>query len=179
MKEYINKDDILEELYRIKNKVDNNSSYGNGFHNALRLIEISIKQIKPKLEFNQSMTQEDKELLVKDLSARLPYGVRVKVTLFGGTSFEDTLSYKRLWSWDDTPHNTLYESIRPYLRPMSSMTEEEREEYEWLQVYPGFKTDHTSLTDMFDWLNAHHFDYRGLIPKCLAIEVTDENNPYR
>ena len=73
------------------------------------------------------------------------------------------------------------DEIKPYLRSMSSMTEEEFEEY-------GNITEHISIGSLdfnianpnaFDWLNAHHFDYRGLIEKGLAIEVTKENNPYK
>lgn len=85
-----------------------------------------------------------------------------------------------------------YEFI-PYLRSMSSMTEEE--ESEWRLTFdtvydlvPGGDLDNEDDYDdnwhnepsaeSFDWLNAHHFDYRGLIEKGLAIEVTEENNPY-
>ena len=72
-------------------------------------------------------------------------------------------------------------AVKPYLRPMSSMTEEEKEEYCNLQTkflcssqYPV-----TDAYELFDWLNARHFDYRGLIPMGLAIAVTEENNPYK
>ena len=108
------------------------------------------------------MTQEDKSLLLKDLSARLPYGVRVKSRR--GKSV--TLSLYVMTDFH------LGCSIKPYLRPISSMTEGERKEY-W---------DITSVSNhcaAIDWLNAHHFDYRGLIEKGLAIAVTEENNPYK
>lgn len=118
------------------------------------------------------MTQEDKELLLKDLCARLPYE-----TMFYSNSNGDEcllsidLEYCKI--------NELYtiEQIKPYLRPMSSMTGEEFEEY-------GNITEHISIGSLdfnianpnaFDWLNAHHFDYRGLIEKGLAIDCTGLN----
>lgn len=117
------------------------------------------------------MTQEDKELLLKDLCARLPYGVfcdiyneKCTITeklLFGGLSHfcDDTIA------------------VKPYLRPMSDMTEEEEKEYNSLNAYEGGLFPHTE--EAFDYLNKNHFDYRGLIPKGLAIAVTEENNPYK
>ena len=61
--------------------------------------------------------------------------------------------------------------FRPYLRPMSSMTEKEHKEYEqWLP--DGFNIN------TVNWFLENHFDFMGLIPKDLAIEVTKENNPY-
>ena len=117
------------------------------------------------------MTQEDKELLLKDLSARLPYGVIVahksreseeRISLgYGNIEYVAELGIG--W-WKD---------CKPYLRPMSSMTEEEEFELNETKCY-------TQLTlRSYDWLNAHHFDYRGLIERGLAIAVTKENNPYK
>ena len=76
---------------------------------------------------------------------------------------------KKLWTglFDD---DELW-GAKPYLRPMDSMTEEEYAEF-------GYDTLRYTIQDI-DWLNAHHFDYRGLIEKGLAIEVTKENNPYK
>ena len=97
------------------------------------------------------MTQEEKQLLFKDLCARLPYGVWM-------TNGFDTY---RLTS------PFLYEymemELKPYLRPMSSMTEEE-------EIY--YSTVYTTLKfyEKEDWLNTHYFDYRGLIPMGLALE---------
>lgn len=131
------------------------------------------------------MTQEDKELLLKDLNARLPYGVYVEHTTtkirgkLKGIVFEhiynDTDSIQDINAWvmffgDEYVDATYF---RPFLRPMSSMTEEEENEY--YNVEFGFNIH----SDRVDWLNAHHFDYRGLIEKGLAIEVTNENNPYK
>lgn len=104
------------------------------------------------------MEEKDKQLLLKDLSARLPYDVIVN----DGNEI-DTL---KAYMLDDLMF--IDEAIiRPYLRPMSSMTEEEKEEY--LNLDP--------LTNgwfvVADWCNFHHFDYRGLIKKGLAIEASE------
>ena len=71
------------------------------------------------------------------------------------------------------------EYVKPYLRPMSSMTEEEREEYIDIKkgecngcVLTG-KGDPDTEFLLVDWLNSHHFDYRGLIEKGLAIEAPE------
>ena len=128
------------------------------------------------------MTQEDKELLFKDLSARLPYHVRLKVWLKDGTTEEGVLDLEH--NYGDVLRDAFYynkiKDIRPYLRPMSSMTEEEKKEYESLCILIPVNYDSdlskydyytTDSIDSFDWLNAHHFDYRGLLEKGLAIEA--------
>ena len=125
------------------------------------------------------MTQEDKELLLKDLCARLPYGVKVCARYNTGNRYTTEITamsfdkdYIQIRQNDLHPYTgSSIEDIRPYLCPMSSMTEEESEEFF------GITITHNRGEDV-DWLNAHHFDYRGLIEKGLAIEVTEENNPY-
>ena len=126
------------------------------------------------------MTKEDKELLLKDLSARLPYGVKF---LRESWNFEWDLEMSVIEELEDIDkigyiNNTKVYSIidiKPYLRPMSSMTEEEKLIYEGLMI----GTDNVLyMLDVIDWLNVHHFDYRGLIEKGLAIAVTEDNNPY-
>lgn len=135
------------------------------------------------------MTQEEKNLLLQDLCGRLPYGVKVNHLL--DTKPSDLFAI-------DTYRSTLYcfrngreewykvEFIKPYLRPMSSMTEEERKKYNdlYYQV-PIQRSDGNAYRDTkmvealhIDWLNEKMFDFRGLIKKGLAIEVTPENNPY-
>ena len=92
-------------------------------------------------------------------------------------------------------HKDFY--IKPYLRPLSSMTEEEKKELKFLcDIGPETLTDSSWVNgefglsiiyknkasirvDAFDWLNKKMFDYRGLIEKGLAIEVTENNNPYK
>lgn len=121
------------------------------------------------------MTQEDKILLLKDLCARLPYGT-ICLLSDNGTSITEELKLGGL----DLFMSGRWE-VRPYLRPISSMTEEEREEYKKLSLIVVQNYDSVILPNMneIDWLNANHFDYRGLIPKGLAIAVTKENNPYK
>lgn len=110
------------------------------------------------------MTQEEKDLLLKDLCARLPY--RVKCRQFKLDSQICTLTADLLDKVDN---------LEPYLRPMSSMTKEERndmrEVLEWVEAFGERFYDKTP--EFYDWLNAHHFDYRGLIEKGLALEAPE------
>ena len=120
------------------------------------------------------MTQENKELLLKDLCTRLPYHPRVKVWLKDGTTEEGTLDLEH--NYGDVLRDAFYYNeivkIKPYLFPMSSMTEEEKLMYEGLMI----GTDNISyMLDVIDWLTAHHFDYRGLIDKSLALDATGLN----
>lgn len=122
------------------------------------------------------MNKEDKNLLYKDLCARLPYDVVCIV--YGGSI--DGMKWRneplcpRLL--EEVADEDAWEYIKPYLRPMSSMTEEERKEYKHLVAFSGSPD---GAANFIDWLNVHHFDYRGLIEKGLAIKVTEENNPYK
>lgn len=128
------------------------------------------------------MTQEDKQLLLKDLCARLPYGVKFLRESWNYELDQELSVIEILEDIDKDGYinNTkvyTVEDIKPYLRPKSSMTEEEKEEYLKLgDIYYGIYFD---SINSIDWLNAHHFDYRRLIPKGLAIKVTEENNPYK
>lgn len=134
-----------------------------------------------------NITQKDRELLFKDLSARLPYYVRVKVWLKDGTTEEGVLDLEH--NYADVLLDAFYynkiKDIKPYLRPMSSMTEEEKEDYKDLLYCVKYGVDTATYITLFavnmltDWFNAHHFDYRGLIKKGLAIAVNEENNPYK
>ncbi len=108
------------------------------------------------------MTQEEKQLLLKDLCARLPYGVIVHS--LGIPHEQKLIGY--------IPDIEKY-NIKPYLCPMSSMTEEEKEEIKsYLHSIEGqLIGDNGRHIWYFDYLNAHHFDYRGLIEKGLALEA--------
>ena len=125
------------------------------------------------------MTQEDKELLLKDLSARLTYNVKAYVknwskldrkyyegvytvesiypSLNTVLAYSDKFSVEVIVGYDD------YE-IKPYLFPMSEMTEEQYNQYVKYSAY-----------ESMDWLNKNHFDYRGLIEKELALDATGKN----
>lgn len=135
------------------------------------------------------MTQEEKLLLLKDLSARLPYGVKFLRESWNYEWDQELSVIEVLEDIDKDGYinNTkvyTIEDIKPYLRSMSSMTEEEYEEIRKIDKYYGIAplseiNDWEPGYKSIDWLNSHHFDYRGLIPKNLAIEVTKENNPYK
>lgn len=123
------------------------------------------------------MTQEDKKLLLKDLCARLPYGVILDNPNPCGEHWDELISI-------DVSNGTvtlLYdgrtykiEDVKPYLRSMSSMTEEEADEFEKISDDLLENGENTEIWDtVIDWLNAHHFDHRGLIEKSLAIIAPD------
>lgn len=134
------------------------------------------------------MTQEDKELLLKDLCARLSYGVKLQCggVLIGKTHQRymkercDAILYSITEVYDNCyVINARYDliEVKPYLRSMSSMTEEERIIWENLDNYNYSILDYENARH--DFLVSHHFDYRGLIEKGLAIAVTENNNPYK
>ena len=121
------------------------------------------------------MTQENKELLLKDLCARLPYGVVLDVDTTDWKAPQGHIQVKiegvgLIFKDQSLIVNGSYygDNYKPYLRPMSSMTKEEKAMYEGLMI----GTDNISyMLDVIDWLNSHHFDYRGLIPMGLALEA--------
>ena len=122
------------------------------------------------------MTQEDKKLLLKDLSARLPYGVIVDYShnafdVHNGNYVKHgSKCILRCYLLDvfmSPRQNEKGEYIKPYLRPMSSMTKEELKEFQKLRDIIPLDW----LPFAHDWLLAHHFDYRGLIEKGLALEA--------
>lgn len=123
------------------------------------------------------MTQEDKKLLLIDLCGRSPYGVIINVN--GNDERVDEVNpFEGIITCGFQSFDV--DECKPYLRPMSSMTEEEEIEYDTIFAKPWYNSFYIdSLLNGFDWLNAHHFDYRGLIEKGLAIAITEENNPYK
>lgn len=129
------------------------------------------------------MTQENKELLFKDLCARLPYGVKVNNEIQGDFVIHG-ICENYLFARTTTSHVDLYiENIKPYLFPLSSMTE--RQCYELASIRSEFqdcwKYIKTPIPlsicnfEQIDWFNKNHFDYRGLIEKGLAIDATNLN----
>ena len=120
------------------------------------------------------MTQEDKELLLRDLSARLPYEVYAETINELGETHINRISPENI----NLVFSGWFKECKPYLRLMSSMTKEERAERTALLYELEGHIDEDVTYKYQDWLNAHHFDYRGLVPIGLAIAITKENNPY-
>jgi hypothetical protein len=137
------------------------------------------------------MTKEEKELLLKDLCARLPYKVICDClhdyhTEASAVDAEDlTVYYPYCDEWESIEH------CKPYLRPMSSMTEEESQELHSICPHSTFNKTNVSgwivgidgseygriarineISKLIDWLNKNMFDYRELIEKGLALEAT-------
>ena len=121
------------------------------------------------------MTREDAKLVLKDLCARLPYGVCYKHFTWDDERGEECIA-AQIYSinsdgyvkncYDD---ETVYiDNVRPYLFPLSSMTKKRLEE---LSEYIDIKNAYVAV----ELLNSHHFDYRGLIEKGLAIDATGLN----
>ena len=118
------------------------------------------------------MKQEHKELLLKDLCARLPYRVKISVndnieSLQGINVLDNVVEYGSFLSSD-------IEEVKPYLFPMSSMTDEQKQEYQHITERWMYDSSY-SISDSIDWLNVHHFDCRCLIEKGLAIDATGLN----
>lgn len=115
------------------------------------------------------MKQEDKELLLKDLCARSPYGVKIfvndNVEILDGVHMLDKVAWYDGWCASDI------EEVKPYLFPLSSMTEEQRKEYHELLSNP----ENGINIDYFDWCHKNHFDCRHLIPMGLANDATGLN----
>lgn len=160
------------------------------------------------------MTRDEKDLLLQDLCARLPYGVKFKWCDNFHTDDYYTfigINEELIIGRDVNQNGCLFfwgqDKIKPYLRPMSSMTEEEARDIAILHGYNPVEILSTKVADKyidiildncdsctitttiwydgiisslecFDYLNKNMFDYRGLIDKGLAIEVTEDNNPY-
>jgi len=139
------------------------------------------------------MKQEDKQqLLVKELCARQPWGVKVQYNNKVYSIDYVSAEYKEV-KLDILDNYTVgISDVKPYLRPMSSMTEEEkRKYYSFIGGQQPYDCDYSAypieykfiyewdIKNYMDFVNANHLDYRGLIKKGLAIEVTEENNPYK
>lgn len=119
------------------------------------------------------MTQKEKDLLFIELSARLHYGVKVQTPLFESSTSIKGIAEDECWIYSDEDNYEWIniEEVKPYLRPMSSMTEEEENKYNSLNAYEKGIFPHTE--EAFDWLLANHFDFRGLIEKSLALSAPE------
>ena len=127
------------------------------------------------------MTQEDKDLLLKDLCARLPYGVKMNhiadeeicpLTLVGIAKDMITLQGGGGYAC------TCVEDYTPYLFPLSSMTEEQKREFD-MSMDMGYASAYNAEINwanrMIDFFHKNHLDYRGLIERGLAIDATNKN----
>lgn len=125
------------------------------------------------------MIQEDKELLFKDLCVRLPYNVICQVEFKENGKYNSKVMLLSGIFTDEAYFTTKGGSIysneyKPYLFPMSSMTEEQKQEYQYITERWMYDSSY-SISDSIDWLNKNYFDYRGLIEKGLAIDATNLN----
>ena len=140
------------------------------------------------------MTKEERRLLLVDLCSRLPYGVMVRRPDDGTPDYVSAIDMETgelMVMYNG--YTTDIEKFLPYLRPISDMTDEEKNELsERLPEYWSIDIDKLGdlyfdirdssypdidlFSDIIDWLNAHHFNYR--LPKHLFIEVTKKHNPY-
>lgn len=138
------------------------------------------------------MTQEEEDILLKDLSTRLPYGVKVQLStnevgilhqIAKGTC---TIFIKNRITPPDF-FDVSINDIKPYLFPSSSITKDQMIELSNISnaiyIYPSdaeivvsrARENLLQFVPVFDWLNKNHFDYRGLISEGLAIDATDLN----
>ena len=142
------------------------------------------------------MTKEEKQLLFKDICGRLPYGIKGEIYLIDN-ELEKSIGKAHPNPTELHPFNLNLPDeetpfiIKPYLRPMSSMTEEEKEEYKTFfrigeyacggslygEEYEYIDADSDDISQpisLIDWLLEHHFDFRGLIEKGLALEAPED-----
>lgn len=142
------------------------------------------------------MKEQDKLLLLKDLCARLPYGVKCADFRYDEDGekvatidiLEAIYPNRQVYKYESLLSIHHISRIKPYLRPMSSMTEEEKKEFDILfnkwhddelfdYIEEGTEFSiwkHKGISPVvFDWLNKCHFDYRGLIPIGLALEAPE------
>lgn len=136
------------------------------------------------------MTQNDKDLLLRDLCARLPYNVKIKIKTYEdideidsiGTLYQ--LNKQYFWILEDE-YERCIEYNKPYLFPLSSMTEEQKQEYTYIVNYispddtENWKEGEFIYVEQFSQLmhfyHINHLDYMGLIPMGLAIDATGKN----
>lgn len=124
------------------------------------------------------MTEQEKQLLLTDLCAMLTTGLYLLNVHTQKTIKLESIDTNGFINYD--LGNPLHH-FKPFLRPLSSMTDEEREEYRkfsyygaaGVRPYPHYDFVAVPSFEKMDWLHAHHFDYRGLIPKGLALEAPE------
>ena len=131
------------------------------------------------------MTQKDKELLLKDLCARLPYGVKVKDTYYNYDENSATiwlldLNTQKVRIFADEDWQSI-EYIKPYLFPMSSMTEEQHKDLHDKLIELELQALNNEISRIkvvkfeIDYYLENHFDYRGLSERGLALDASNKN----
>ena len=115
------------------------------------------------------MTQEEKQILIKDLCARLPYGVICKLSDKGAdVSITEKLN---LGGLEHFMFGTM--DVKPYLRPMSSMTKKEKNRYDILVEEIVYRPGVLTCSSLINFCHKHHLDNLGLIEKGLALEAPE------
>ena len=120
------------------------------------------------------MVQKNIELLTKDLSCRIPYGVIVNVSGISNVKLTSVSWYGEVGVDDGSTYLYPISEVKPYLFPLDSMTEEQKEEWKSLLMREAFGTSNNTFTPQ-DFYSKYHLDYRGLIPMGLAIDATNIN----
>lgn len=154
--------------------------------NKVWLYDGNYKMESSYKQGGKQMTQEEKLLLIFDISTRIPYGVKAEVSGWDEENEKEVLVPVTVYSVNkdgyvyfcDNEYDITYcriDGCRPYLRSMLSSTEEEKCEYCDLQDKFLYSSQYpvTNAGELFDWLTAHHFDFRNLIEKGLALEAPE------
>lgn len=141
--------------------------------------------LKSNRTIENNMTNEEKELLLKDLCARLPYGVKassqtshLEINTIDGYFVDGDGS--KMFHLSEPDFWQTVDCFQYYLRPMSSMIDEEREEFRKVGGVMSYSPQHDTWAisafapEAYDWLNAYQFDYRGLIEMGLALEAKED-----
>ena len=115
------------------------------------------------------MTKEEKQLLLKDLCSRLPY--KPKVHIEHDVFYDEREPYDTELSLSVLYNRCAGMEIKPYLRPMSSMTTEEHDYYNNNLITNAITICEEKLSDYLEFMHSHHFDYNKLIEKGLALEA--------
>ena len=124
------------------------------------------------------MTQAEKELLMKDISCRIPYGVIVNINGISNVKLISVSWYGEVGVDDGSTYLYPISEIKPYLFPMSSMTDTEKEEYCQLQqrvIYNSKGAVNEDVAKYINWCYKKHLDINNLIPMGLAIDATGLN----
>ena len=121
------------------------------------------------------MTEKEKDLLIGALCARLPYGVKFMCNknIYTAKGLDLIVTDEGDWEYAVTTKEIApieIDFIKPYLFPLSSMTEEQKKKW-----FYTLSSDYHITYDTVDWCNKNHFDYRGLIEKSLALDATGLN----